>query len=353
MQALFILFLAALATALPSHLPSHIRTQFNNAINPRRASAVPSSFSWSSSDILISPKDDRPDIVSVKDPSIIFYEGTYHVFFSTSTGSYSMAYTNFSSFDEASSAPFYYLLDTAIGKGYTAAPQVFYFTPTSTWYLVYQNGNAAYSTNKDISDPAGWSAATNFYDDVPSTITENIGNGVWVDMWVICDHRICYLFSSDDNGHLYRSQTSLEDFPSGMDEPVIALEDDCATCLFEASNVYNVGGGTYLLIVEAIGSNGNRYFRSWTSDDLAGTWTPLADTEENPFAGISNVEFEGTAWTQSISHGEAVRTKVNQRMRLDPCDIRYLYQGVDPNADSSDYNLLPWRLGLLTQTSRC
>lgn len=35
---------------------------------------------------------------------------------------------------------------------------------------------------------------------MPSIIANNIGNGCWVGMWVICDHVNCYLFSSDDNG---------------------------------------------------------------------------------------------------------------------------------------------------------
>ena len=97
--------------------------------------------------------------------------------------------------------------------------------------------------------------------------------------------------------------------------------------LYEASCMYNVNG-TYLLIVECIGSAGFRYFRSWTSDNITGTFTPLADTESNPFAGESNVSFRnGTKWTRDISHGEMIRTHVDQTLTLDPCNLHFLYQG--------------------------
>lgn len=189
----------------------------------------------------------------------------------------------------------------------------------------------------------------NFFSSVPSIITENIGKGYWVDMWVICDSSNCYLFSSDDNGHLYRSQTTLSNFPNGMGNTVIALSDSNPNNLFEASNVYRVGN-EYLLLVEAIGSDGNRYFRSWTAPSLTGTWTGLANTEANPFARSNNVVFSGTAWTKSISHGEMVRSQVDQTMTISPCKLRYLYQGLSPTA-TGDYNSLPWRLALLTQTN--
>ncbi|KAF9534057.1 putative alpha-L-arabinofuranosidase precursor [Crepidotus variabilis] len=311
---------------------------------------LPTSFKWSSSGPLIGPKSDSYNLAGIKDPSVVYYNGKYHVFASTAkSAGYNLVYISFTDFAQANSATFSYLDKAPLGAGYRAAPQVFYFAPKSTWYLVYQNGNAAYSTNSDISNASGWTAPKTFYSGTPATITKNIGSGYWVDMWVICDASNCYLFSSDDNGHLYRSQTSISNFPSGFSEPVIALSDSNKNRLFEASNVYKVDNG-YLLIVEAIGSDGRRYFRSWTSSSIAGTWTPLASEESNPFARASNVAFSGTAWTKDISHGEVVRTVVDQTMTISSCNLRYLYQGMDPNS-SADYNSLPWRLGLLTQTN--
>lgn len=317
---------------------------------PSEKRALPSSFSWSASAALVGAKTDSYDIAGIKDPSIVEIDGTYHVFASTAKASgYNLVYFNFTDFAKAGSAPFSYLDATPIGTGYRAAPQVFYFEPGGLWYLVYQNGNAAYSTNTDINNAAGWTAPKTFYSSEPSLITDTAE--YWVDMWVICDSSECFLFSSGDNGDLYRSQTSLEDFPAGMSDPVVALDDEKYN-LFEASNVYTLPDGTYLLLVEAFGSDGYRYFRSWTSSSLTGTWTALADTETNPFASHDNVAFQdGTAWTESISHGEMVRSTTDQTMTIeDSGSWRYLFQGVDP-ASTADYDAQPWKLGLLTQVS--
>ncbi|MEV7095018.1 non-reducing end alpha-L-arabinofuranosidase family hydrolase [Amycolatopsis sp. NPDC051045] len=312
---------------------------------------LPARYSWSSSGALIAPKPDAThDIAGIKDPSVVYAGGKYHVFASVANAAgYNMVYLSFPDWAQAGSATHYYLDQSGIGTGYRAAPEVFYFAPQNLWYLVYQDGNAAYSTNPDIGNPSGWSAPKHFYPSMPAIIQQNIGSGYWVDMWVICDAANCHLFSSDDNGHLYRSQTPVANFPNGMSDPVIAAQDADKYALFEASNVYKVAGADqYLLMVEAIGAQG-RYFRSWTSSSVAGPWTPLADTESAPFAGAANVTFPGGQWTKDISHGEMVRAGTDQTLTIDPCHIRYLYQGRDPDS-GGDYNSLPWRLGLLTQT---
>jgi endo-1,4-beta-xylanase len=317
------------------------------------AAALPGSFRWSSSGVLISPKSDAThNIAGIKDPTVVYSGGKYHVFASTANAAgYNLVYLNFPDWSQAASAPQYYLDRTAIGAGYRAAPQVFYFAPQGKWYLVYQNGNAAYSTNSDIANPNGWSAPKTFYSAMPDIIKQNIGNGYWVDMWVICDSANCYLFSSDDNGHLYRSQTTVANFPNGFGNTVIAMRDSNKNNLFEASNVYKIAGqNQYLLLVEAIGSGGRRYFRSWTSSSIAGAWSPLAASESNPFAGANNVTFPAGQWSKDISHGEMIRSGNDQTLPINPCRLQYLYQGKNPNA-GGDYNSLPWRLGLLTQTN--
>jgi hypothetical protein len=318
-------------------------------------SGLPASFAWTSSGALVGPKPDADHpIVSIKDPSIVRHQGRWHVYATTANtaGNWSLAYINFADWPQAAAAPQYFLdQNPNIGTGYRAAPQVFYFAPQRKWYLVYQTGLPSFSTTRDISRPETWSAPKNFQETMPQIIADNIGDGFWLDFWVICDRVNCYLFSSDDNGHLYRSQTTVKDFPNGFSKTVIAMSHPNRFALFEAANIYKIKGtGTYLLLVEAFDSSGRRYFRSWTAEGIDGDWTPLADTEANPFARSSNVGFPDGAWTQDVSHGEMIRDGVDQTLTIDPCNLRYLYQGMDPSA-GGEYSQLPWRLGLLTQTN--
>lgn len=349
------------ASAAPQPNMDPLAPAANTSDVPRQESMAsqqpqfPDSFEWESTGPLISPKPDAGHpVLSVKDPSVVRYEDMWHVFASVVDGTnYSMIHTSFADWESAAEAPHFYLDGSGIGTGYRAAPEVFYFAPQDKWYLIYQTGNGSYSTTDDITDPESWSAPQHFYPDgMPQIIEENIGEGYWVDFWVICDDVKCYLFSSDDNGHLYRSETTVENFPNGFGtNTVIAMEDPDRFKLFEAVNIYKIKDTeSYLMLHEAIGTDGRRYFRSWTAPAIVGPWTPLADTEANPYARANNVTFDGPAWTQDISHGELIRDGYDQTLTIDPCQMRYLYQGMAPDSDE-DYNSLPWRLGLLTQTN--
>jgi hypothetical protein len=318
---------------------------------------VPASFVWQSTSVLLSPQSDAThDLVSIKDPSIVRFNDKWQVFVSTVTtgGGYSMAYLTFPEWDRVAEATFTHLDQTPTLRGYHAAPQVFFFAPQQKWYLIYQSGPPQYSTNDDIENPAGWTQPASFYGQEPVTVTQTKGaTGGWLDFWVICDDGNCYLFFSDDNGHLYRGQTTVADFPNGFGEPVVVLRDDASpTRLYEACNVYKVkGSNKYLLLVEAFDddSGQHRYFRSWTADALDGAWTPLQDTYAAPFASAANVSFgEQPPWTEDVSHGEMIRDGHDQQLTIDTCHLQYLYQGLDPGTLSLPYNSLPWRLGLVS-----
>jgi endo-1,4-beta-xylanase len=317
---------------------------------------VPASFTWSSTAPILVPKSDAThNLVSIKDPSIVRFNDKWHVFVSTVdvNGGYSMAFLTFPDWDHAGDATFTYADQIPTLRGYHAAPEVFFFAPQQKWYLVYQSGPPQYSTNDDIDNPAGWTAPQSFYASEPATVTQTKGaTGGWLDFWVICDDANCHLFFSDDNGHWYRSQTAVADFPSGFGEPVVVLRDDAnPTRLYEASNVYRVKGtNKYLALVEAFDADSgqHRYFRSWTADALDGDWTPLKDTYAAPFASSVNVGFLTIPrWTQDISHGEMIRDGYDQLLTIDTCQLQYLYQGLDPATVTLPYNSLPWQLGRL------
>ncbi len=320
---------------------------------PTGSVKLPTSFRWTSSAALMvaKPSSQYPE-VAIKDPTVVYYGGRWHVFATQAKGNgWGLEYRSFTDWSNAGSANPYFLDSTRIGAGYRAAPFVFFHTPSQLWYLVFQNGNAAYSTNPDINNPGGWSAVKTFYSSVPSNIQTDIRNGAnWLDFAVACDTVNCHLYSAGDNGKIYRSQTTLANFPNGFGSTVTMLQDSNRNLLFEAPQVYKVREtGQYLMIVEAIGSSG-RYFRSFTSSSLSGPWTTLAATESNPFAGDANVSFPTGKWSQGISHGEILRTGYDQNLEISACNMRMLYQGLAPGASGS-YDRLPYRLGLLTQTN--
>lgn len=319
------------------------------------AAQAPSTFAWSSSGPLISaiPNPTHP-IVSVKDPTVVYYKNQWNVYATTAdtSGNWNMLYLNFADWSQASAAQPYYMDATPGFIGYHCAPELFYFTPQNTWYLIYQSGPPQYSTAADPTQPQTWTEPQSFFSSQPSTVSG------WLDFWVICDSSNCYLFFTGDNGNFYRSQTTIANFPNGFSTPQIIMQATTAGDLFEASHTYSIKGSTqYLTIIEAMGGPyGHRYFRAFLAGSLDGEWTPVtgANGFAAPFLGEENVTFATgvTPWTDDFSHGEIIRDGYDETLQIDlNNNLQFLYQGDNPAANAPSYSQIPWQLALATATS--
>lgn len=316
-------------------------------VSPAVHRVLNGTFRWKLGEPVVSPAERPADpCYSVKDPSIVRFENRWHLFCTirSQKRSHQIEYLNFENWSEANAAPRHIL---TITNGYFCAPQVFYFTPQKRWCLVQQIIDPsrkpalqpAFSTSTGIADPQSWSPPQLLFAEQPDNITG------WIDFWVICDDTRAHLFFTSNNGLMWRADTALTDFPHGWSKPVIVLRAD----VFEASHTYRLKGlNRYLTIIEAQARGGRRYYKAYLADRLDGEWRPLAATLEKPFAGLANVRDMGGHWTDSFSHGELLRTGIDEKMEVDPGNLIFLFQGVsDARRAGKTYGEIPWRLGLL------
>ncbi|MGC4092668.1 MAG: non-reducing end alpha-L-arabinofuranosidase family hydrolase [Polyangiaceae bacterium] len=291
---------------------------------------LPTTFKWTSTAALAQPKSGW---VALKDFSSVVYNNQHVVYMSTvdSAGAYAGAMMTFSDWPQMATAT-----QTPLAVG-GIAPTLLYFKPKNLWILLYEWGPwpFSYLTSTDPTKASSWAGPYNLY------------QGESIDETVICNTTTCYLFFANDDGTIRRASMPIGSFP-GTFTNATTIMTDTRENLFEAVQVYTVkGANQYLMIVEAMGSAG-RYFRSFTATDLGGSWTPLAVTESNPFAGKANVTFTGSAWTNDISSGDLVRTNPDETQTIDPCNLQLLYQGLPQPTTGLSYNQLPWKPGVLT-----
>ena len=287
---------------------------------------------WHVDDPILHRSQAEPfDHFAVKDPTIVFSGGRYHMFYTgaNASGGWQMLYSSAPTLDGFRTAPHVFL--SKIGEGYFAAPEVFFFEPQGLWYLIYQDGafGAAYATTTNIADPNSWSGPKSL------GISGNLG---W-DYYVICDATMCYMYNSPSDGsrRIFLRTTTLARFPVGWSASSVALTDT-----FEGTNVYrSIADGQYYLVVEDLLDN--RYYELWTSSSAGGPWMRIAEK----WAWHGNLAFNGSNWTNNVSHGDILRAGVNQRLEINDINrADFLIQGSTQLA-CCPYQQIPWDLGII------
>jgi len=307
------------------------------------AAQAPAGNAWSvGAPVLVPGPAESFDEVSVKDPSIVFADGAWHVFYTARfQDEYTTGYVSAPTLDDLQSAPRHKLPQIRGRTRYGCAPQVFYFEPQRRWYLIFQTRDANYqpmfSTTATLAEPESWGK--------PTPLIEKDAEAKWIDFWVICDASKAYLFYTQaHNGVMVRS-TSLDAFPDGWGPSQKVFTD-----VQEAVHIYKVRGRREYHMFYERNSGGVRSFGKASAKNLTGPWTKVTDR----YATGDQLQFsEGIApWTDMVSHGEILRTGCDQNLEYDPNNCRWLIQGLLKRDANVRYELLPWKLGVMSLKRR-
>lgn len=287
--------------------------------------------SWRSGNLIFSNGPiENFDALAVKDPSTIYINGQYHLFYTGrdkgTDGSWRTGYTSASSLENLNTGK-RALLTALNGGSYFCAPQILWFEPHKKWYLIYQSGKGAtFSTNTTIEKNQNWTAG------------ESMGFSDGIDFWVVSDGKdsvYCFYSAQDGSRTIKRRSTSINNFPYGW-----KYYDVVATETFEAVHVYkNKANNKYYMMVEDI----QRHFELWEADHPGGKFTKIAEK----WASSDRLILQDIPWTDQISHGEIIRSGVDEKMEIDDINTcQILIQGVN-HGDYGDYGNIPYRLGII------
>lgn len=280
------------------------------------------------------------DEISVKDPSIVYYKGCWHLFY-TAAGNeeYTTGYVSAPTLDDLKNSQRYELKMIRGLKRYGCAPQVFYFSPQKLWYLLFQNLDSnyqpAYSTTRHISDPDSWSK--------PKPLLTKDSKTKWIDFWILCHGDRAYLYYTEGhNGVIVRS-TSFQDFPDGWNKVKMVLKD-----VHEAVHVYKVKDQLEFHMFFELNKNNVRSFGMAKAHHPEGPWQRLTDG----YATGKQLRYGNRKmWTQMVSHGEILRSGFDEKLEYSPDSCRWLIQGILEKDKDGAYPLLPWKLGIIVINS--
>ncbi|HDS07373.1 MAG TPA: hypothetical protein ENO05_07070 [Bacteroides sp.] len=317
------------------------------------------------------------DNVAVKDPSVVFYNGQYHLFYTAKAARPTEggpAYRTGCGYVSAASLEGLHVagrvsIDSLAGCP-VIAPQVFYFEPHHCWYLVAHSPvenddlhrlKPIFLRNPRIEDPDGWSEAEEI-------LPGEGDSGFRIDFWVICDEYQAYLFYSDQKGSVYRLSCDLGQFPQGLRSsvPEIAIHEEYSDCekpwrLFEAVHIYYVkSAGCYLALLEGAYSDPagegrvdarNRFIFGMTADSLDGAWKRLERDGCRFLAeagSLVHADRSRVTYTQ-VSHPELIRSGYDQRLEIDDFRLTMVFQSFNGSTVTGNdhYNALPWELAVM------
>lgn len=280
------------------------------------------------------------DETAVKDPSVVFFQDKWHVFYTArGRGEYTTGYVSAPTLEGLRDASRYELKHVrGRGSRYACAPQVFFFAPRGLWYLVYQTRDAnyqpVYSVTKTIDRPESWSP--------PAVLVAKGEEAKWIDFWVICDETTAYLFYTRSHCDVYVRTTTLEAFPHGWSEgePIFGG-------VHEAVHIYKVKGRDEYHMIYELNQQGLRLFGLAQAHHLPGPWEKVTDSYAT---GAQLSRGPGVArWTEMVSHGEMIRSGYDQRLEYDADSPAMLIQGRLDDAGDTPYPNLRWKLGLITR----
>jgi hypothetical protein len=295
---------------------------------------------WRISDPILLPGPKGSfDRVAVKDPSIVFHNGMWHLFYTArSETEYTTGYVSAVELTGLQSAPRHELEMIRGQSRYGCAPQILYFEPQGRWYLIFQTRDAnyqpAFSTTTTIANPRSWSE--------PEPLIRKDTPAKWIDFWVIGDQTKAYLiYTQAHQGVMVRS-TDLARFPRGWSEARRVFDG-----VHEAVHVYKVKGQNAFHMIYELNEGGVRSFGLATSEHPKGLWTRVTDR----YATGDQLESCGKAgaWTEMVSHGETLRSGYDQRMEYEPRGCRWLVQGLLRRDLRGPYPSLPWKLGIIAK----